>query len=800
MAESVDNPKVRLRVLLIAALACVLFALPGSSAVAAPASFAGASGDGRAVFFTTTDKLVPGDTDTRLDVYVRSYDTALARHVTRQVSVGPIGGNDAHDAIYVGVSTTGARAFFATKEKLVAGDQDLSQDLYARDLGDSTTRLVSDGDPGCAPLCGDGDFDASFTPGGLVPSGQRIFFLTEERLSTADADTFSDVYVRDLATGTTALVSAGSAGCAAAGCGNGEVVPSFRGASADGSVAFFTSEEKLVSGDEDGGVIDVYMRDLSAGATVQVSAPGVCPVGADCKASYGGASPDGSHVYFETAERLSGQDTDVAQDVYDWTASEVTLVSAGTSGGNADRLAIWKGSSADGSRVFFQTDESLVPADADTVDDLYERAGGSTNLVSTGPAGGDAQISASFLWISPDASTGAVFFETEEKLTSADTDASLDVYSRQGGSTTLLSAGAGAGNGPFDAFFRGASDDGSHLFVTTAEKLVPADTDSVTDVYEIVAGTITLISTGPLASNAAIAAALPNGAVSEDGSRAFFTTDERLTEGDLDAETDVYEHFSGGTLLVSIGNSVPLGPPTPSQLSTDPSSPGESLTPKIKGQSDPNTSIKIYSTPDCSGAPVATGTQVELGGVGIQVSVAEGSSSSFRATATDANGHTSPCSAPVSYVHQVVSPPPPPPPPPPPGEEGGGGGSTGTGSGGTTTGSGGTGTGAGSGSGTGSRGGGGKGVVYLTPQTRITFAPASKTRARRPVFRFTDATGQEGTSFKCKLDRERWRGCSSPVKLKRLTLGRHVFQVKATNAVGVPEPAPTKRPFKVVGR
>jgi hypothetical protein len=91
-------------------------------------------------------------------------------------------------------------------------------------------------------------------------------------------------------------------------------------------------------------------------------------------------------------------------------------------------------------------------------------------------------------------------------------------------------------------------------------------------------------------------------------------------------------------------------------------------------------------------------------------------------------------------------------------------------------------------------------LIYVAPHTRITFGPASKTRARRPVFRFTDSTGQEGTTFKCKLDRERWRGCGSPIKLKRLKLGRHVFQVKAINAVGTPEAKPVKRAFKVVGR
>lgn len=100
-------------------------------------------------------------------------------------------------------------------------------------------------------------------------------------------------------------------------------------------------------------------------------------------------------------------------------------------------------------------------------------------------------------------------------------------------------------------------------------------------------------------------------------------------------------------------------------------------------------------------------------------------------------------------------------------------------------------------------GGGGRkgdpGLVYVVPHTRITFAPASKTRARRPIFRFTDSTGQEGTSFRCKVDRGGWRYCGSPLKLKRLNLGQHVFQVKAFNAIGAAEPAPVKRKFKVVG-
>lgn len=783
MRNSVDNPRVRLRALLICALLCGSLQLATSPAVAAPAQFAGSSADGKAVFFTTTDKLVPGDTDSRVDVYVRSYDDGFERYVTRQVSFGPIGGNDAYHAIFVGASADGTRAFFVTEEKLVSGDQDLSQDIYVRDLAANTTELVSDGDPGCAP-CGDANFSVSFAPGGIVPSGQRVFFRSAERLSSTDKDFSIDVYVRDLTAETTTLVSVGDSSCAGEDCGNGAFGAEFRGASQDGTVAFFASEEKLADTDQDGGLLDVYSRDLTAGTTVQVSEEGDCPASADCSASYGGASPDGSRAFIETKEQLAVKDEDSAQDVYEWTASGVALVSVGAIGGNSTDSAVYKGVSVDGSRVFFETSEKLLAADEDsTANDLYERAGGETALVSTGPIGGAGDRAASLAWISPDGSTDAVLFETAEQMTAADKDEFLDVYSRDGTATTLLSAGATTGNGPFDASYAAASDDGSHLFVVTSEKLVSSDTDSAQDVYDIVAGVITLVSTGPLAGGSSIDAGLPEGAAAEDGSHAFFTTEERVTEADLDAELDVYDHFSGGTLLASTGNFAPLGPPTPSQLSTDPSSPGASLTPRLRGQSDPNTAIKVYATADCSGAPVATGTQVELGGTGIQVNVAEGSTTSFRATATDANGDTSPCSSPTSYTQQSS-----PPPPPPPGEEGA---STGDGTG--------AGSGGASGGGEPPRGGGKGGAVYVIPRTRITFAPASKTRARRPIFRFTDSTGQDGTSFRCKLDRGRWHDCTSPVKLKRLKLGRHVFQVIAINAVGAPEPVSVKRPFKVVG-
>ena len=86
----------------------------------------------------------------------------------------------------------------------------------------------------------------------------------------------------------------------------------------------------------------------------------------------------------------------------------------------------FSGASADGSRVFFETEESLVSADTDAAQDVYERAGGQTTLLSTGPTGGNGAFEASFGFATADGSR--VFFQTEESLVSADTDTFDDVY------------------------------------------------------------------------------------------------------------------------------------------------------------------------------------------------------------------------------------------------------------------------------------------------------------------------------------------------------------------------------------
>jgi hypothetical protein len=786
------------------ALSFALLAIIGApvAAAAAPAGYDGSSADGKTVVFSTKDQLVPGDTDQEEDVYARSFDPTLGEYVTRELSIGPRGGNDARRAVYDGMSRDGNEVFFSTRERLVAADTDHAEDIYVRILSENRTVLVSQGagssqatEDCSSQNCGNREIDASFVPNGVPRDGGRVFFATTEALTGADKDGALDVYVRNLAAETTELVSAPEASCGVANCGNGAAVATFLGTDDAGDKAYFSTTEPL-SGDDSDSSQDIYQRDILAKRTALVSIAGTCPPTAlSCSPSFGGVSGDGSHVFFETSESHAPEDSDESQDVYDWSAGALTLASTGPDGGNAPFPATYAGTTADGSAVYFQTQERLDPAaDTDAARDVYVRSGGTTTLVSTGPEGGNAEVASEFQWASADGS--AVVFSTEEALVAGDTDESRDLYERSGGVTTLVSTGPGAPGGEFDATFAGASEDGSKVFFQTSEPISEEDIDATADFYRFTPGGTELMSVGPVGGNGAVP--VEPEAVSADGSRALFVTTERLTaEDDFAGERDVYEHTTIGTVMVSLGNSseLLLGPLPPTLEATNPSSPGTSITPTIIGQSDPGTDVKIYANAGCNGEPVAQGTAAELASPGLTVAVPllPGSTTGFRATA-EADGIVSACSSALIYVQrESVSEP-----PGGGGQEVGEGQPTGGGASGGATGDS-TPVGSGSGPDTGpAPGGHGGGIAYVTPLPRITFAPGAKTRLRRPVFRFADATGQPGTRFFCRLDRKHWTGCGSPDKLPKLSPGHHMFSVKAVNALGAAAERAIKRAFRVV--
>jgi hypothetical protein len=740
---------------------------PATAGAAAP-TFKGASTDGLYLFFESEEQLVPGDTDNKRDVYVRSFDATVSEegaYVTREVSIGPTGGNDFYPAIFERASADGKRAFFSTDEPLVAADDDRRTDVYVREIG-GATKLVSSGAGACLPGCGNGTFDVGFA--GADALGAQVLIVTAERLDpAADNDDEIDVYARDLATSQTTLVSAGADDCSPT-CGNGDFAATLRGVAGDGSRAFFATAEQL-SGTDDDAAIDIYARGLPGGPTVLVSAgdPACSPCGNNGAAAiFNGSSTGGERVFFATSEGLVPGDDDGANDIYQRYEGATTLVSEGT----AEKPASFKDASADGTRVFFTTAEPLTPGDVNNADDIFFwEEGEAPQLLTSGTC-----CKSDFGAATP--SGEELVFTTTEQLVAADTDTGADVYEQSlaGGEPVLVSVG---GTGSSSSRFNRVSSDGDRVFFTTDEALTAADFDFDDDIYSRdLAAEETRLWTPPpgLCPFASCDAILVD--TSSDGLHVVFQTEERLVADDLDSEADVYERAYDSeagaevTRLVSTGNfsGLDLGPDPPVLESTSPGSPGVPTEPAIIGKAAGGSLIKIYPTSNCSGETVGAGTAEDLAAGGLRVKVPAGTTKTFWATA-EAEGFTSLCSNPISYTQQEPSTQPLP-------TAGGGGSSVGI----------------------------AKpvrkhdGVPYVKPLTKITFGPAARTRKRRPVFRFADTTGQPGTSFRCRVDRGRWEACGSPTKLKRLPFGRHVFRVKGVNAAGDWDERPASRSFKVV--
>jgi hypothetical protein len=330
----------------------------------------------------------------------------------------------------------------------------------------------------------------------------------------------------------------------------------FEGTSADGARVFFSTEEQLVAADTDGS-IDIYER--SAGATRLVSAGQINGNGA-FGVWFDACSADGSRVFFSTQEQLVAADTDGSFDIYERSAGATRLVSAGQINGNGAFGVVFEDISVDGSRAVFRSNERLVLSDTDAAQDVYERAGGATRRVSVGQVNGNGAFDAYFEAASADGRR--VFFGSREPLVAGDGDAFADVYERSNRATGLVTGGEINGDGDFDAIGGAVSDDGSRLFFVTEEQLVTADTDTARDLYESSGGATELVSAGEINGNGDFDVFTSPSQASADGTRVWFETNERLVPEDTDELLDLYERSGSTTTRISAGQINGNGPLT----------------------------------------------------------------------------------------------------------------------------------------------------------------------------------------------------------------------------------------------
>ena len=326
-------------------------------------------------------------------------------------------------------------------------------------------------------------------------NGRVVFTSTSANLVPGDTNAHRDVFVRDLATGTTTLVSTGLNGAPANNDSDDASI------SADGRyVAFGSLASNLVAGDTNG-FSDVFIRDLQTGTTTRLSMP---PGAGQANGHSGLGSPamisaNGRFVAFSsTAQNLAPGKPDFTREVYvaDRDAGTVVRASVPQAGGWENGASDAASVSNDGVVAFQSTASNLVANDGNGARDVFLRdtAAGTTLLVSHAPTGEAANgaSTAGLPGITPDGAH-VVFASAASNLVPDDTNLAGDVflYDRASDAFTLVSAGDGGAPAKGTSTDPSVSDDGRWVaFASFAANLVPGDADGTTDIFvrEVSAG------------------------------------------------------------------------------------------------------------------------------------------------------------------------------------------------------------------------------------------------------------------------------------------------------------------------
>ncbi|WP_217922226.1 TolB family protein [Miltoncostaea oceani] len=315
------------------------------------------SADGRYVVFeSTADNLSAEDDDTATNVFVRDLTANTTTLVSR--ATGLLSAAADASSFDAAISANGrVVAFTSAADNLAGDDDDTVQNVHVRDLVTGTTTFVSRATGAGAP--GDGD---SRTPAISADGRYVAFNSAADNLSTEDDDAVQDVFVRDVLTNTTTYVSRAT-GAAGAPADAISLAPDISG---DGRLVAFQSSADNLSAEDDDTVEDVYLRDLAAGTTTLLSrGAGAGPAG-DGPSAAPVISNDGRHVAYSSAADNLGVGDGPADDVFsrDLQTGAVSYVSRG--GGPAGPPGNGPSSapaiSSDGRYVAFHTvAENLAP-------------------------------------------------------------------------------------------------------------------------------------------------------------------------------------------------------------------------------------------------------------------------------------------------------------------------------------------------------------------------------------------------------------------------------------------------------
>jgi Tol biopolymer transport system component len=443
------------------------------------------SRDGRFVLFNSSanDLVATDNSRFGLDVFLHNLNSGTTILVSANLD-----GSGGSDNSFAGqVSTNGNYVVFESDATdLVPGDTNGVRDVFVRDVQAGTNILASVAADGGAANGG------SSSPV-MTPDGRYVAFISSATNLVAGGDTNKcpDVFVRDLVSGITTLVSVGATGSSSS-MATLSITPDGR------YVAFASSAKGLAGGVPASATNEIYVRDLVSNATIWASVNASSMAGvffniSDLPSSHPAISDDGRFVSFKTGTNK------VAVFRYDNSGGLTTVLT--TNGApllpfNDDVFG--PEMTPDGRFVVF-VETNVAPVSCMAVQ-LWDAVAGTNILVNAALDGGLPTNSYSS---SPALSADGRFvgfLSTESTLTTNAVSSGTHIFLRdvQASSTVLIDADTN-GVGSTDTAWTAPSlsDDGALVaFAAPDGGLVPLDFNRMTDVFvrHVAAETNELIS------------------------------------------------------------------------------------------------------------------------------------------------------------------------------------------------------------------------------------------------------------------------------------------------------------------
>jgi len=369
-------------------------------------------------------------------------------------------------------------AFESGANNLVTGDTNIKPDIFVHDLQTGETTRVSVASDGTQVN------DCSYEPS-ISGNGRFVAFESyASNLVPGDTNNRTDIFVHDLQTGETKIVSNSYYGLSA------DKISGSPSISSDGRfIAFHSYASNLVPGDTNNQV-DIFVHDQQTNVTTRLSLAydGTQPNDHSYSPSI---SADGRYVAFDSfASNLVQEDTNDQRDVFivDRVTGQIQRLSVSSDGIQGNGTSQDAFISASGRFVGFNSlSTNLVIGDTNETHDafVFDRVTGQIRLVSATSEGLQGNNSSYTHSISSDGKY-VVFDSYASNLVPGDTNNERDIFMQDKETNQLIrvSVASDGSQGDNKSLYGTITPDGKYVvFVSDSTNLVPGDTNGCGDIF-----------------------------------------------------------------------------------------------------------------------------------------------------------------------------------------------------------------------------------------------------------------------------------------------------------------------------